>query len=373
MKTFLKRIGLLLLCLLLLQSLAWAGSVLAQEEPPERPPLPPFEEGNGNGGGGDDNDNDDNGAAAPQAPGTGAVSGYVWDYSTVLRPGGVTVVLDGGGWKVETVTDSSGYYRFGGLGSGSAVLNLRLPPGAHPVVFDWPVRVGGREVEVNLGFYWGDGDLLPVTVSGSLQGDSLVAEIHNRMDHSLTGGLLRVLLPADIRGAPSIQASQGFMKSYDSHELEVEVGELAAGKRATVEVPLSPVQVSQSLRQDMPDVKLIFTYDQQQTPIMAAVNPQQLARAQAAPADMAAAPAAPPAAPAQSQQPAAPPARSGQSTSGQQAAPTPSAGQPPDTARPLPETGSYGFTAPGPARLMLAVLTVAGLGLAGLWSARARQ
>ena len=352
MSVYLKKISLVLLCLLLVQGLALTGAALAQEEPPERPPLPPLEGGNG----GDDDDDDD---VAPGPPGA-SVSGYVYDYSTVVHPGGVPVVLNGGGWQAETLTDSRGYYRFDGLGSGSAVLNLRLPPGAHPVVFDWPLWLGpGANLEVNLGFYWGKGDLLPVIVSGSLHNGTLVAEVANRMDHPLTGGELQVILPAGLRGGPAVKASQGFnMSSYDAHELQLKVGELAGGESATVEVPVSAVGAP---GQAAAEAQLIFTFDRQQTPFMAVVKPQ----AGPAQADT---PVKTAAATPQASAGANPPASSG--AAGVRP-PTPPAPHPPAAqagrpASPLPETGAN--SPAGPAPLTLAALLAVLLAAAGLRS-----
>lgn len=343
MSVHLKRISLVLLCLLLLQGLVWIGAALAQEEPPERPPLPPLE--GGGAGGADREEHHDE--TAPKPPGA-SVSGFVYDYSTVVHPGGVSVVLDGGGWQAETLTDSRGYYRFDGLGSGSAILNLRLPPGAHPVVFDWPLWLApGADLKVNLGFYWGDGDLLPVTVSGSLYNETLVAEVTNHMDHPLTGGKLRVNLPAGLRGGPAVKASQGVMNSYDAHEFQLELGELAAGQSASVEIP---VRAGGAPGQAATAAQVIFTFNQQQSPFMAAVKPQ------AGPAPAGATP--------QARAQATTSASAGASSV---APPTPAA-QPPAIqdgrpASPLPETGSNGPAARAPfvlAGLMVGLMALTG-------------
>lgn len=359
MSVNLRKISLVVLCLLLLQGLAWTGTALAQEEPPERPPLPSTEGGSGGDGG--DGGDDDDGGVAPGLPGA-AVSGFVYDYSTVVHPGGVKVVLDGGGWQLETLTDSRGYYRFDGLGSGSAVLNLRLPPGAHPVVFDWPLWLGpGADLQVNLGYYWGDGDLLPVIVSGSLQGDTLLAEVTNRMDHALTGGELKVILPASLRGGPAFKASQGSMSSYDAHELQLALGQLAAGQTVTVEIP---VKAGGAPAPAAAEAQLIFTFDQQQTPFMAAVT------AQAGPAQantLAQAATATPPARTRTNPPASA-ATAAPSTPAAPAPPTPAAGRP---ASPLPETGASGPGTPAP--LALAVLLAVLLAVTGLRSINGRN
>lgn len=104
------------------------------------------------------------------APGqVGQISGVVYNFSAGGAPEpGLTVVLDGGGWQAEAVTDSNGYYQFAGLGASKAVLNLRLPPTAHALMPDWPVFTANTRGETtNLGFYWGDTPPLPVLMSVS--------------------------------------------------------------------------------------------------------------------------------------------------------------------------------------------------------------
>lgn len=109
------------------------------------------------------NDKDD----APAPISAGGLHGYVYDFSAggSAAPG-IAVVLDGGGWQAETVTDSNGYYQFTGLGSSAATLNLRLPAGAHALMPDWPVHTAGPvNNNTNVGFYWGNAPILPVQMA----------------------------------------------------------------------------------------------------------------------------------------------------------------------------------------------------------------
>ena len=142
----------------------------------------------------------ESGEEAPQPPPNAAISGIVYDYSSGSPAPGVTVVLDGGGWGVETVSDDHGNYRFGGLGSGSAVLNLRLPPGAQATAPDWPVDTRGQgSSPVNLGFYWGDDPPLPVRLTASAEpgvasvGSEvlLTVRVQNRTSETATGSGLQ--------------------------------------------------------------------------------------------------------------------------------------------------------------------------------------
>jgi len=133
------------------------------------------------------------------------VQGFVYNYSNGLAPeAGIPVVLDGGGWQAETVTDSNGFYRFAGLGNGPARLSLRLPPGAHEVAPRWPINTGeAASTNTNLGIYWGDDPLLPVTLSldapdgvdGAGQPFELVVTIHNRSGGDATNIVAKVNLP----------------------------------------------------------------------------------------------------------------------------------------------------------------------------------
>ncbi len=347
MMTRLFKLSLFLLCLTLLN---WPGLALAQEEPPDRPPIPPIDDGGDggtNGGPVQDGDESSDGEEGPTQSFNRAVSGYVYDYSGYVWAAGVTVVLDGGGWQAEAVTDTNGYYRISGLGGGRAVLNLRLPPGTHPVVFDWPVYPSGSEARVNLGYYWGNKSPLPVHLAGEVEGNVLSIRVVNQTDKAVAGSRLKVLLPAAIRSEPAIQAGQGSLALYDSHNLEVELGELAAGKEATVEVSLSAVPGRESAWADQ-NIQLILTYDRQLTPIMAAVAPGMfMNQAAASPA------------------PASGPARAISATPPAAGSSTP--------IEPLPETGD---TPPHLARildLLLPVLAGLGLSLAGLYGLKHRD
>ena len=104
----------LLVGLMLLIGLLPAG-ISAQGEPPLPTPTN-IGEGGGNGGGirGGGNGNDGGTPIPPKA----RIFGFVYDYSNAAYQSGVTVVIDGGGWQVETVTDSNGYYEIGNLGIG---------------------------------------------------------------------------------------------------------------------------------------------------------------------------------------------------------------------------------------------------------------
>jgi hypothetical protein len=287
------------------------------------------------------------------------VSGYVYDYSNRMRQPGIPVILDGGGWRAETVSDSNGLYQFFNLGAGSAVLNLRLPPGTHAVAPDWPVSLGGVAMRVDLGYYWGDNPPLPVLLSGSLQDSNLLVQVENRTGDPATGGLIDVRLPADMKALPGVQLSQGTL-DYSEHRLRVTVGDIPAGTKATLTIPVqragasllnrrSPGQAAPLPQSTTADIQVAFTYDQQITPQLVAIAPDQAASsaASAAPAAQVAATATP-----------LPPA----------AAPTPQAATP----APLPVTGNSPEDN-GIVAVALPALLVLIMAAAGWWSLRTRR
>lgn len=259
----------------LLSLIAWpTSSTLAQSPPTPTNVLTPT--------GGDEVD----GAEGPPPGPPGAlVSGYVYDYSNSARQPGITVVIDGGGWQAETVSDSNGHYQFVNLGSGQGVLNLRLPPGAHPVAPNWPVSFGsGADVRVNLGYYWGDPPPLPVLLSAGLQDSTLMVQVENRTDEAANGGLVDVLLPLDVKASPAVQASQG-MVDYSERRVRVALGDLPAGAKATIRVSLEkvesvmrhsrgPGQASPLVQSPVAEIQVMFTYDQQITPQLVALDPE---------------------------------------------------------------------------------------------------
>ena len=309
------------------------------------PPRPPQGDGGGDGG---------KEAGTPMPPGM-IVSGYVYDYSNRMRQPGIPVILDGGGWRAETVSDSNGLYQFFNLGTGSAVLNLRLPPGTHSVAPDWPVSLSGVNVRVDLGYYWGDTPPLPVLLSGGLQDSNLLVQVENRSNEKTTGGLVDIRLPADLKALPGIQLSQGTL-DYSERRLRVMVGDIPAGAKATLTIPVqraaasllnrrSPGQAA-PLLQSSTNIQIAFTYDQQITPQLVAIAPDQAA-SMAAPAAQVAATATP-----------LPPT----ATPASQAA----------TPAPLPITGNSPEDN-GIVAVALPVLLVLILGAAGWWSLRAKR
>ncbi len=320
-------------------------------------PATPRPQGGGGGEGGKE-------AGTPMPPGV-VVSGYVYDYSNRMRQPGIPVILDGGGWQAEKVTDSNGLYQFFNLGTGSAVLNLRLPPGTHAVAPDWPVSLSGVNVRVDLGYYWGDNPPLPVLLSGGLQDSNLLVQVENRSNEKTTGGLVDVRLPTDLKALPGIQLSQGTL-DYSERRVRVIVGDIPAGAKATLTIPVQKAAVSlldrrgpgqaAPLPQSGAAIQIAFTYDQQITPQLVAIasNQAALSAASAAPAAQAAATATP-----------LPPA----ATSAPQAAtPTSQAATP----APLPVTGNSPEDN-GLIALALPVVLVLILGAAGWWSLRARR
>lgn len=211
------------------------------------------------------------GEPGPGEPGgpsrTGTVSGLVFNYSTGRPQGGMGVVLDGGGWAAETVSDSEGRYIFRGLGSGPATLRLRLPEGATPVNPDLLVYTGpGLEVNVNLGYYTGDRSPVPVLLTGAyapVEGatDRLMLNllVENRGTIDVTGVLVDARLPAG-QQIMSAQVSQGWADAVGLRA-QVHLGDLAQGRKASVSLLInlsSPEAAEKAMRATL-------TYDQQMT------------------------------------------------------------------------------------------------------------
>lgn len=266
--------NLILACLCLLLSSTWmgTGSALAQEPEP-RPTLPAT---NGGNGGDDDGDHTGNGNhdSAP-LPQTGRVSGFVYSYSDYAYVSGVKVLLDGGGWQAETITDSRGFYQFSGLGAGRGVINLQLPPGAQAVVFDWPVQVGnGADLRVDLGYYWQDPSALPVLISGHVAGQVLYLEVKNQTTGKINGGMLEITSPVDQQLSPAVTASQGEIADYGPYRIRFAVGTMEPAANITVNVPLEKI-ISLSVEPAEANIQAAFTYDQQKTPLVVKIDSNQ--------------------------------------------------------------------------------------------------
>jgi hypothetical protein len=213
-----------------------------------------------------------------------AVWGYVWDYSTGMRQGNVTVFLEGDGWRLETISDSNGYYRFGDLGIGDAVLYLALPREAHSVTDDYFLSLGSRqEYVVNLGYYWGDEPSIPVLLSAGLQSNTLVVEVNNNTTETATGLVVDVRLPNGVTVSSQVSTSQG-LADLGEDGVQVGIGDIPAGEAATIRVPFgSQESYTQSssrygdsatrLRAAVDAIQVVLEYDQQMTPQVASIDP----------------------------------------------------------------------------------------------------
>lgn len=216
------------------------------------------------GRGGNDDD-DDGGGAAPARPVAG-VSGFVYDYTNHVYEGGVTVIFETAGWQTEAVTDSNGFYQINGLDSNGGILNLRLPPGVQAAAPDWPVRlVRGATTEANLGYYWDDGASIPVRLTASLNGTDLLVEIENQTSKAATGGQITIISPAIISVKPPVQASAGQVVDYDPHNFQLDVSQIDGGDTVSLNV-LTEANPTAKAGPAAPEIRVVFTYDQQITP-----------------------------------------------------------------------------------------------------------
>jgi len=213
--------------------------------------------GGGNGGGSEST------RGTPVPAGAG-VSGRVYNYSTNAYEGGVPVVITGDGWEAETFTDTNGFYQFNGLGIGRGVVNLRLPPGTHPVVVDWPVWTYERaDLIVDLGFYWGNTPPMPVLLSASLEDSLLTVRVENFTSAAATGGMLEVETRGRITISPAVDVVQGgATMAYDAHQTQLDVSNIPPGDAVLVHFALTGA--SQFADNDV--ARITFTYDQQYSP-----------------------------------------------------------------------------------------------------------
>ncbi len=216
-------------------------------------------------------------------PQEGAVWGYVIDYSGGGAPqAGVAVVLDGGGWSAETVTDSNGFYQFAGLGSGEATLRLKLPPEAHPVNQNWRIHTGSANPQAtNLGFYWGDTPPLPVVATvktknatvAAGKSTSLTVVIKNQSGGDAHNLLLTASLPPELT-ASSITAPSGIETDTAEHSATILMASLQNGETATFTLD---VTAADTLSDTPLTVDVSLVYDEQLTPqqVSVALQPNE--------------------------------------------------------------------------------------------------
>lgn len=360
-------------------------------------------------GGDSDEDGDQSGAVIPGQ--NAGVSGIVYNFSDNTSPSpGIVVIIEGGGWSQETVTDSNGRYFFAGLGMGSAVLNLRLPEGAHPAAPNWPIFTDGETgVDIDLGYFWGETRPLPVVLRGAVAptaapvGDpvTLSYEIENFTSETAANGLLDIQLPPELQ-AVEANASQGVV-DLSSKRVRLSLGDLPPGSLATLQIQTSLVamaadggRIGQPVAFDATGPAAVifagFTYDQMivpqslqtaivtlegQLPPQPAQETGQTVEAQVAPAQATAdlpttggQPSPEPAAPSsgQTQAETAPTA-----TSAADAPPSSAGAEGPetDTGSLIPATGQAQTPSSTPA-IWVSIFLVLGLGAAGVTALRSR-
>ena len=254
------------LCLMALNGSAQSSVSHALQ--PVQPATPTLRPTATNIGGQPDSDSDDDDPGPP--PLTGNLQGYVYDYSAGGAPQpNVVVVLDGGGWQAETFTDSSGYYQFHGLGAGSAILNLKLPPGTHPLMPDWPVHTANPAgTLINLGYYWGDPPPLPVLLSANPtsvstpanQAFSLQLNVRNQSGGPASDPVVDLRLPTAV-DAYTVHISKGQF-DFSEHRIWGYFGELADGETGTMTVG---IQFDQPVAQSGLTAKALLHYVEQLT------------------------------------------------------------------------------------------------------------
>ncbi len=201
------------------------------------------------------------------APKTGVVSGYVVDYTGAGAPqAGIPVVLDGGGWSLEAMSDSNGFFQFMGLGDGTARLRLKLPPDAHPVNEDWQVNTAGDTV--NLGFRWGDAPLPVILMMDATEMTAHAGEatsfsvmVKNQSGGEATNIALKVVLPDGITPT-AVEASTGTADVSENTILGT-IDTLPTGETATFTIAAT---AADSLGDTTLSGEVTLVYDQQYSP-----------------------------------------------------------------------------------------------------------
>jgi hypothetical protein len=204
----------------------------------------------------------------PEEPArNGTVSGIVFNYSASQPQGGIGVVLEGGGWALETVSEADGSYIFQSLGRGQATLNLRLPEDATAVNPDLSVYTGHNlDLNVNLGYYTGDRSPVPVLLTAEyapVEGVSdrlaLSFQVENRGAGDVTGVVVDARMPVG-QQIISAQVSQGWADAVGLRA-QVHLGNLAKGQKASVNLLIHLTSPEASEK----GVRATLTYDQQAT------------------------------------------------------------------------------------------------------------
>ncbi len=199
---------------------------------------------------------------APAEPAkTGIVHGYVIDYSNSGAPqGGVPVILSGGGWSIETVSDSNGYFQFMGLGEGKGSLSLKLPSDAHPVNPDWMIETGLENPEhTNVGFYWGETPPVPVLLSAEENADTLNVKIANQSGGDANNLAVSVMLPAGVN-VKNASSKLGSIENTDDGVI------FLLDTLPTDEIANIVVAIEADGTQTDDTASVTFTYNEQLTP-----------------------------------------------------------------------------------------------------------
>ncbi len=216
------------------------------------------------------------------------ISGIVFNYSTGAAQPGIVVEIEGEeqSFRAETITDDRGYYQFGGLGSGQAMLNVHVPAGSVSVTPNWPVMLKpSTDQVINLGFYvsnqpamQGGASPIAVMVSGMLLNDHIELQVDNRLNETVKGGKLEVQLFSGVEASPAIQTTQGMVQFGVSH-VQIDLNELVSGGQVKVQIPVKnfpAVTQADLASQSQSKVRVIFSYDNQPTPQLLNLIPHEL-------------------------------------------------------------------------------------------------
>jgi hypothetical protein len=291
----------ILVPVMILLALSWSlllpsPNVQAQGSPKPTPTNEASrDDGDGGNGNRRDKDRDIGGAklnGETDGKHGGGISGYVFNYSTGGPQGGILVTLSGGSWQLETLTDSNGFYQFGNLGNGTAMLNIYMPMTFQSMTANWPVRIErGVDQTVNLGYYTGNQSPLQVELVATIQNGVLHAQIINRTNQPIANASVEVRLPDGIEASASIQGNE-VTPLPNINSLRVQANDIVATGQATIKIPLQSLPdatfgpstevtnaTNATTQSDpanfafRPKIEVIFYYDQQLTPQLIAFSP----------------------------------------------------------------------------------------------------
>lgn len=183
---------------------------------------------------------------APDAPLSVSVGGTAVNWGYRGEPD-LHVILDGGGWMVETITGSEGQFSFDNLGEGVAVLNPLFPDGSGLQAMTTDLAVPLLSLSnrtVNLGIYGGEQyptglplaiDMVPSAWKvGPGETVSFTVVISNNMPNDIHRVLVTDMFPEELTPT-AIESSVG-VAWIGGQFAAADLGDIGQGQGAVVEI-----------------------------------------------------------------------------------------------------------------------------------------